>query len=75
MEKCYKCGTELSADEVGLNYKVINRGVEKFLCLGCLSQVFKTTQENLKELIEHFREAGCTMFPPKKRTTSLPETK
>ena len=65
MEVCWKCGAHLSADEVGLNYKVINRGVTTFQCLTCLSKAFNTTIDNLKELIERFRAAGCSMFPPK----------
>ena len=65
METCWKCGARLSADEVGLNYKIINRGVTKFQCLDCLSTTFRTTTDNLKELIERFRAAGCSMFPPK----------
>jgi hypothetical protein len=65
METCWKCGAPLSADEVGLNYKVINRGVTKFLCFNCLSAKFDTTIDNLKALIERFRAAGCSMFPPK----------
>ena len=65
METCWKCGARLSADEVGLNYKVINRGVTKFQCLDCLSATFSTTTDSLKEMIERFRAAGCSMFPPK----------
>ena len=65
METCCKCGAQLSADEVGLNYKIVNRGVTKFQCLNCLSTTFNTTTGNLKEMIERFRAAGCSMFPPK----------
>ena len=65
METCWKCGAGLSADEVGLNYKMVNRGVERFLCIGCLAGMFNTPVEKLRELIEHFRAAGCSMFPPK----------
>lgn len=65
METCWKCGAQLSADEVGLNYKVINRGVTKFQCLNCLSTTFNTTTDNLRGMIERFRAAGCSMFPPK----------
>ncbi len=65
MEKCWKCGADLSADEIGLNYKMVNRGVQRFLCLECLAGMFQTPTAKLRELIEHFRAAGCSMFPPK----------
>ena len=65
MEACWKCGAPLSADEVGLNYKIVNRAVTKFQCLTCLSRAFNMTTDNLKVLIERFRAAGCSMFPPK----------
>lgn len=62
MDKCYKCGTRLSSDEIGLNFKMINRGVDKFLCFDCLGKMFNISRERLLELIEHFRKAGCSMF-------------
>ena len=65
METCWKCGAKLSADEVGINYKIINRGVTKFQCLDCLSATFNTTTDNLRGMRERFRAAGCTMFPSK----------
>ncbi len=65
METCWKCGAKLSADEVGINYKIVNRGVTKFQCLDCLAATFNTTTDNLKGMIERFRAAGCSMFPPK----------
>ena len=67
MDTCWKCGVRLSADEMGLNYKMINRGVEKFLCLSCLSAAFRTPAAKLLELAEHFRAAGCAMFPPRRK--------
>ena len=67
METCWKCGAALSADEVGLNYKIVNRGVTAFQCIRCLAESFRTPVEKLRELIENFRAAGCSMFPPRAR--------
>ena len=62
MDKCYKCGAGLSSDEVGLNLKLINRGVTRFLCFDCLGKAFSMSRDKLLELVEHFRNAGCSMF-------------
>jgi hypothetical protein len=64
METCWKCGAGLSADEVGLNYKILNRGVKTYQCIHCLAETFRTSVPKLRELIENFRAAGCSMFPP-----------
>lgn len=69
MENCYKCGADLSGDETGLNYKLINRSVTRFLCIKCLSEEFGTSVSHLRETADRFRAAGCSMFPPK-----MPET-
>lgn len=65
MEQCYRCGASLSGDETGLNYKLINRGVKRFLCIKCLGAEFNTTEQRLREMADRFRAAGCSMFPPK----------
>lgn len=67
METCRRCGAPLSMDETGLNRKLINRGVETFLCIRCLAAEFKTTEEALRAQADRFRAAGCSMFPPKRR--------
>ena len=69
MKQCWKCGARLTADEVGLNYKIVNRGVTRFQCLSCLSGTFRTPVERLRALIENFRAAGCSMFPPQAAKT------
>ncbi len=65
MENCYKCGARLSGDETGLNYKLVNRGVTKFLCIRCLGEAFGMAEQTLRDMADRFRAAGCTMFPPK----------
>lgn len=62
MEACMKCGAPLSADEIGLHRKLVNRGSTTFCCIHCLSREFKVSEEELRELIERYRRAGCSMF-------------
>lgn len=59
---CARCGKPLSSDETGLSRKLINRGTTVFFCLDCLSADFRLSREQLLDLIERFREAGCTLF-------------
>ena len=63
--RCYRCGREnLSRDEVGLNRKVVNRAVERFLCLSCLAAEFGESEEALLAFADRLRAQGCTLFPP-----------
>ena len=59
---CMKCGARLSADEVGLHKRLINRGATEFMCINCLSVKFGVTAEKLRGLIEHYRRGGCSLF-------------
>ena len=59
---CAGCGRELTADERGLTRKLVSRGTDKLYCLPCLGEMFKLSEDQLLELIEHFRAAGCTLF-------------
>lgn len=66
MPICYKCGADdLPQDVVGLNKKLINRAVERYLCLPCLAREFGEKEEALLALADRLREQGCTLFPPK----------
>lgn len=65
MPTCYKCGApDIPPDVVGLNKKIINRGVERFLCLHCLSREFDEKEEALLALADRLRAQGCTLFKP-----------
>ena len=66
MASCYTCGADdLPQDVVGLNRKIVNRGVERFLCLHCLAAEFGEKEEALLALADRLRAQGCTLFPPK----------
>ena len=62
MSVCKKCGRELTADEIGLHKKMINRGDTEFLCITCLSEFFSCTEDLLRNKIVHFRNMGCLLF-------------
>ena len=57
-----KCGRKLTFDEIGIHKKMINRGATEFFCLTCLAESIGSTEERLKERIEHFRKQGCLLF-------------
>ncbi len=62
MIKCRKCSRELTRDEVGLYRKIVTREAESFLCISCLAEKFAVPEEDLREMVERFRKAGCQLF-------------
>lgn len=63
MAECMKCGSRLTADEIGLHRKLFNRGAKQFLCIRCCSAYFNVPVTMLEDKIASFKEAGCTLFP------------
>lgn len=61
-EKCRKCGADVDSNTVGLNYKMVNRATEEFLCIDCLSEYYRVDKEDLKKVIERYKKLGCTLF-------------
>ena len=62
MDTCVKCGRELTPDEVALTKKLVNRGTEEFMCLSCLAEMFKVSEELLLKKIDQYRRQGCVLF-------------
>ncbi len=62
MNLCKNCGKPLSADEVAVTRKLINRGAREFYCTGCLARYFEVTEAVILERIEYFKRTGCTLF-------------
>ncbi len=62
MPDCFKCGKELSPDEVGLYKKLVNRGSVKFMCISCTADYFKVSVSDLEEKIIQYKKMGCTLF-------------
>ncbi len=63
MANCYKCERELTADEIGLYRKTVDRFAESYLCIDCLATHFDTTSESLLEMVKRLRATGCMLFP------------
>lgn len=59
---CARCGKELTRDETGLSRKLISRATTIFFCIDCLAAEYRISAAQLREMIEHFRQAGCTLF-------------
>lgn len=61
-ERCVSCGRALTADEVAVTKKLINRGATSFYCVDCLAAYFDVTPDDIRERIAYFRASGCTLF-------------
>ena len=59
---CKVCGRELTADEIAVTKKLINRGATEFMCVPCLARHFEVKEADIEERIRHFRQMGCTLF-------------
>lgn len=60
--KCMKCLRPLTYDEVALHRKMVNRGAREFMCITCLADYFKVSEDALRERIDYFKKTGCTLF-------------
>lgn len=60
--RCKDCDRELTSDEIGLSKKLISRTTEVHYCTECLAKRFNLSEAQLRELCEHFRAAGCSLF-------------
>jgi uncharacterized protein YlaI len=66
MSKCFKCGKEITNNEVGLTKKLINRSATEYMCIECMANYFGVSVERLNEKVEEFISAGCTLFEKNK---------
>lgn len=62
MTYCIKCSTLLTNDDIGFHRKMVNRGAKECMCIECLCDYFGISVERAHEMIEHFRQSGCTLF-------------
>lgn len=61
-QECYQCKANLEKDIVALNKKLLGRKISSFMCLPCLAEYLSCTENDLRVLIEEFKEQGCTLF-------------
>ena len=59
---CALCGRRLTSDEIAATKKLVNRGAQSFLCVPCLAKRFNITTADVQKPIEHFKDAGCSLF-------------
>ncbi len=60
---CKSCGAPLSGDDIAIYRKLVFRGAEEFLCIGCLAEHFCCPREEIEKRIRWYRESGqCTLF-------------
>lgn len=61
--ECLACGkNELSKDTIGINKKMLGKGIKAFYCMDCLADYLGCTVDDLLEKIEEFKDEGCTLF-------------
>ncbi len=62
VKKCCLCEEVLDKDSVGLNKKLLDPKITRFMCIKCLSSHFDVPTEELYEKIDEFKSQGCTLF-------------
>ncbi|MEW6230165.1 MAG: hypothetical protein AB1700_19115 [Bacillota bacterium] len=59
---CYNCRQAVTKDVIALNRKMLGHQTKRLLCLSCLADYLGCTEAQLRDLIEEFKEQGCTLF-------------
>lgn len=62
MAQCSKCDRQLTADEIAVYRKLVDRMAEKFLCKTCLAAYFEVSEDKIDKKIEQFKRIGCLLF-------------
>ena len=62
MSKCIECDKELTAFEMNLTRKLINRGAVQFYCKKCLAEKLGITEQRIDQMVEQFRLQKCSLF-------------
>lgn len=62
VKKCYLCEAKLDKDAMGLNKKLLDKSLSRFLCINCLATHLDVSVEDLKAKISEFKNQGCTLF-------------
>lgn len=59
---CISCHAPISADEIALSKKMINRSSTQYYCISCLASAFEVTEDDLQKKIQYYKSIGCTLF-------------
>lgn len=62
MAQCFQCGRQLTADEIAVYRKMVNRAAETYLCKTCLAGYFDVPEEKIDQKIQQFKRIGCLLF-------------
>ena len=62
MSQCFQCNRSLTADEIAVYRKMVNRTADRFLCKTCLAAYFDVTEDKIDRKIEQFKRIGCLLF-------------
>ena len=60
---CFKCGKPLESDAIPIYKKMINRGAEESMCIGCLADYVQMPRSAIESLIDYYTVSGtCALF-------------
>ena len=62
MAQCFQCGVQMTADEIAVYRKMVNREADKFLYKTCLARYFDVPVEKIDQKIQQFKRIGCLLF-------------
>ena len=62
MVQCFQCGRQLTADEIAVYRKMVNREANQFLCKTCLAAYFGVDEDKIDKKIQQFKRIGCLLF-------------
>jgi uncharacterized protein YlaI len=61
-KKCYLCEAKLGKDAIGLNKKLLDKNLRRFLCIDCLATHLDVSAEDLMAKIGEYKDQGCSLF-------------
>ena len=64
---CRQCNAVLTTDDIGAYRKFWEREPKDFLCIPCLCEKMKCSEEYLRARIQFLKNNGCALFPHKKQ--------
>ncbi len=62
IRSCRRCKAKLSADEIAMTKKLVNRGTTVYYCTDCLAEMFDVKRKDIEEKIVYYKRMGCTLF-------------
>ena len=61
--ECVVCGKKnQNKNTMGINKKLLGKGITNFYCMDCLAEYLECTVDDLNDKIEEFKDEGCALF-------------